>query len=116
MKTPENSSLGRKGVYISAYWYDHKGAQGASFEQGVIFPNYWCLSPDAFACPDRLSTITLLFMLEAGLIADAVTRRAERPAILCHEKTGIPVKAVLPSYSICLTGGSTLVFACRSAA
>lgn len=87
------SLMAQQGVYISAYWHDSNGAHGASFELDAVFPNYWCLPPDTSSTFGGLSSLTLLFTTDIGLMADAVARQAEKPGIARQEITAIQLAA-----------------------
>jgi hypothetical protein len=87
------SQIAQRGVFVNAYWSDQQGAHGASFEQGVGFPNYWQLTSNIANAFNTASTITLLFTLEAGLLADAVVRQTEKADLLRREISSVQLAA-----------------------
>ena len=66
------SFIAQRGTYLAAYWRDTRGAHGASFESGEMFPNYWCVSSEEIEPPASCSTVTIMCTTCSSLLANAI--------------------------------------------
>jgi hypothetical protein len=94
------SLVAQQGVFATAYWTDHIGSHGASFESGAIFPHYWRI--EKADAGKECSTVTIICTSQPALLADGVTRQAEQPSVKRVEISAVQLEA---NYNLSLEKG-----------